>query len=208
MDGEYEFFAGEDGFCSFCRVVAGVTQADKLREECVTARYRRLERDALPADHPVNELADSMCMSSELFGAVLSMATRSNMHPGLFAQFVDDMGADGFLSAQQAAQLIAAVPVLLSERWIHVICARVVDPWRLTSAQHRYGACYYSIDAGAVIGACREDYTADRLVQAVFMNRESLRSFKASNMFDGRNLEALVHACTRPVKAAVGFMPR
>ena len=192
VSGEYQFFAGEDGFCSLCRTVAANTDEEKFREECLEARYRRVERRALPTEHPVNKLADSMCMPAEAFAAVVSISSRIS-NPTLLAAVIDELGADGFLSAQQAAQLIATVPSKQNERWVHVICARVVDAWRLTSAQHSYGACYYGMDAGAVLQAS----SVESLARAVFMNRASLRQFRTSNLFDGRNIEAMVASMPR-----------
>jgi len=69
--------------------------------------------------------------------------------PALAHSF-DELERGCFISASQAAELMAAVlatdPKPLSAYW-HVVCSRVVDKWNLNEREHSQVCCYYGWDA-------------------------------------------------------------
>jgi len=64
------------------------------------------------------------------------------------AKCLDSLQEGCFLSAAQATDLMADVQAPAEQRfkWWHVICARVVDKWRLTEKAHTQICCYYGWD--------------------------------------------------------------
>jgi serine/threonine protein kinase len=87
----------------------------------------------------------------------------ASLTPGALAHMFDELGDRSFISAAQAADLLATIKACSDFEhykhfhYYHVICHRILDRWNTTSEAHGIGDCYYgwSGDHHRVLEAAR-----------------------------------------------------